>query len=503
MELLKIGAIIDNEPLLNDHREEILSPADGHLVGHLYKSNIEDVKHAIDSAESAFYGTWQSFTLRERKKLLLRLYERVLSKTDIYARLEAENTGRTIRQSTLMDVPVAVDHIHYFATEGQFKSKRRITHPDYPGTKGEVQYAPYGVVAAIAPWNVPFLMAVWKTIPALLAGNTVVLKPSLHTPATAYELVKDMVESGFPRGVVNLVIGSGREIGDELVSNRKVRMVSFTGSTKTGKEIMKTSASGVRKVVLELGGKSPTIVFDDCDLKKTVNGVLFSIFLHMGQICEAGSRLIIQNSIKDKFLSLLRRGIEAMKDGNPMDMETDIGAITTSDQLSKIRSMVERGTQEGSKIYYSKKLRNVPENGLFYPPTILDNVSTNMSVYREEIFGPVLSVIGFNTEREAVEIANDTRYGLAASVWTRNTTKARRVGSRIEAGTIWINQHHLPSAAAPRGGFKDSGVGRELGLEGLMEYTQTRHLFINDRGIEFDDIAPALVVSNQEFFEDL
>lgn len=501
MEQVKIGSIIDNRIMLEGEPEELVSPSTGEVLGKVYHADRDMVRAAVDSSDRAFHEGWMNSDLKTRKNLLQKLYERVLERDDDYARLEALNTGRTMRQSLLMDLSIAVDHISYFAEEKEFETERPLVHPDYPGTEGVIQYAPYGVVGAIAPWNVPLLMAVWKTVPALLAGNTVVLKPSHYTPVSAFELVSDMAAVGFPPGVINLVPGTGKTVGTELVSNPAVKLLSFTGSTATGKNIIRDSAVAVKKVTLELGGKSPTIVFDDCDFTKAVNGVLFSIYLHMGQLCESGSRLIVQDTIKEKFMSTLARGIRAMRTGNPMDMETDIGSITTRDQLNKITDLVSDGLSEGAKEYYVKDMKNVPEKGLFYPPTLLDSVTPEMSVYREEIFGPVLTITGFSSEDEAIRIANDTRYGLAAAIWTTDMDKARRVGSRIEAGTIWINQHHLPSAAAPRGGFKDSGFGRELGLEGIMEYTQTRHLFVNSKGIDFDDIAPGLVVSDQSFID--
>lgn len=502
MDRMNVGPIINNEVRLEGEKHDLVSPSSGETIGHVYQADRDIVREAIESSFRSFNETWINYSLNARKKVLSNLYERMLEKSDEYSYLEALNTGRTLRQAILLDLTVAVDHVNYFATEDEFRSEKKIEHPDYPGTEGVVQNAPYGVIGAIAPWNVPLLMAVWKVVPALLAGNSVVLKPSHYTPVTAFELVKDLAASGLPPGVVNLVPGTGSGVGKELVTNPMVRMISFTGSTDTGKDIIRESSAGVKKVTLELGGKSPTIVFDDADFRKTVNGVLFSIYLHMGQLCESGSRLIVQNSVKDKLLNAVSRGINAMKTGDPMDMETDIGSITTSTQLNKITDMVDTGISEGANPYYVKQMQNVPEKGFFYPPTILKDVTPDMKVFRDEIFGPVLTVTGFDTEEEAVRAANDSRYGLAAAVWTEDMQKAKRVGSRIEAGTVWINQHHLPSAAAPRGGFKDSGIGRELGIEGVMEFTQTRHLFINSRGIDFDEVAPGLVVSDQSFLED-
>jgi len=395
-----------------------------------------------------------------------------------------------------MDVPLGIEHIRYFGNMPGFPPEREIEHPEFPGTKGFVQHAPIGVVGAIAPWNLPFLMAVWKAAPALLAGNTLVLKPSHYTPLTALELALDAKEVGFPDGVLNVVTGMGRTVGQTLVSDPNVNMVSFTGSTETGERLASTSA-GLKKFTLELGGKSPNIVFEDADLEKAVRGVLFGIYLNSGQLCESGSRLLVQSTVRDKFLSMVKEKMERMRAGNPFDMETDVSAITTEEQRTKIETMVEGGLGQGARMYYQKEiLQSVPKGGLYYAPSLLTDVPEHASLAKEEIFGPVLAAFDFEDEEDAIDMANDSDYGLAAGVWSNDLAKAKRVAERIEAGTIWVNEYHLLSAAAPRGGFKKSGIGRELGLEGVMEFTQTRHIFVSENA-DIDEVAYGLILPEQ------
>ena len=468
------------------------SPADGATVSTVTHADREKTREAIDVAEDAF-RKWGRTTMRERQGLLLKLAERIQARADEYAMLETANTGKTIRQSTMMDVPLGIEHVRYFGTTQDVPTAREIEHPEFPGTRGVVQYAPLGVVGAIAPWNVPFLMAVWKVGPALLAGNTVVLKPSHYTPLTALELAMDAKEVGFPDGVLNTVTGSGSSVGQTLVASPKVNMVSFTGSTATGQALLAASV-GVKKFTLELGGKSPNIVFDDADLEKAAKGVMFGIYLNSGQLCESGSRLIIQSSIKERFLKRLRELMEKMRAGNPREMETDVSAITTEEQKRKIEAMVEEGVARGARVYYSKQISQlVPQGGIYFSPSLLTDVPDGAPVAKEEVFGPVLVAQEFDDEEEAVEIANDTEYGLAAGVWTLDKERARRVASGIDAGTVWVNEYHLLSAAAPRGGFKKSGIGRELGLEGILEFTQTRHVFMNEGG-DIDEVAYGLIL---------
>jgi len=488
----RYGNIIGGREDFEGDEVMLRSPADGSPVTTVAYADDAKTKKAIDAATDAF-KKWSKTTVHERQSLLLKLAERIQSRAEEYSLIETLNTGKTIRQSTMMDVPLGIEHIRYFSTTKDFPSTREIEHPEFPGTRGIIQYAPVGVVGAIAPWNLPFLMAVWKVAPALLAGNTVVLKPSHYTPLTALELANDSREVGFPEGVLNTLTGKGSTVGQTLVSSPKVSMISFTGSTATGERLMAAS-SGLKKFTLELGGKSPNIVFEDADLEKAAKGVMFGIYLNSGQLCESGSRLIVQSSIRDKFLKRLKEGIEKMRAGSPLDMETDVSAITTAEQKAKIETMVEGGLHGGARMYYQKQIsQSVPAGGLYFAPSVLTDVSPDAEIAREEVFGPVLVALEFDKEADAIEIANDSDYGLAAGVWTQDIQKAKRVASEIDAGTIWVNEYHLLSAAAPRGGFKKSGIGRELGLEGIMEFTQTRHIFLNE-GADIDEVAYGLVL---------
>ncbi|MEM0117255.1 MAG: aldehyde dehydrogenase family protein [Conexivisphaerales archaeon] len=496
--LKKYGNLIDGRYDYEGEEEKLFSPADGSEVAIITKASYEKAKEAIDSAEDAFRNVWSKTTVEQRQKILLKLAEIVQERAEEYARLESLNTGKTLRQSTFMDIPLGIEHISYFAKMKEFRPEREIEHPEYPGTRGIVQYLPLGVVAAIAPWNVPFLMAVWKIAPALLAGNCVVLKPSHYTPLTALELAEDAIRAGLPAGVLNVVVGEADKVGNALLESQKVNHVSFTGSTKTGLDVMRKASNSLKRITLELGGKSPNIVFEDADIDRAAKGVLFGIYLNSGQLCESGSRLLVHSSIKEKLLKRMVTYLDRMKAGNPLDMETDLSAITTREQKKKIEVMVESSLSSGAKVVYTRDIDGfVPSKGLYYPPSIIGDVSKDMLAAREEIFGPVLAVMEFHTEDEAIQLANETEYGLAAGVWSSDISRAKRVAQNILAGTVWINEYHLLSAAAPRGGFKKSGLGRELGLEGVMELTQTRHLFINEGGSDLSEVAYNLVVREE------
>lgn len=492
------GNYIDGKVDREGEETTLYSPVDGSEFGKLHLADGEKTKEAIDSAETAF-RKWSGTSLKERQDILAKLLEIVERKSDRYAWLESANTGRTIRQSTFMDVTIAIEHIRYFATTREFVESREIEHPEYPGTKGIVQYRPMGVVGGVAPWNVPLLMAVWKIMPALLTGNTVVLKPSHYTPATAFELAKDLSAAGLPPGALNVVTGEGSVVGNTMSRSEKIRVLSFTGSTATGKKVSREAGGTLKKMLMELGGKSPNVVLGDADVDKAAKGVLFGIFLHSGQLCESGSRLLVQEDIKERLLGRIRHYMERMKSGNPLDMETDIGAITTGDQRNKIETLYRKGLDEGAKVFFSQNLGNgIPENGFYFPPTILSDVSNSMEIAQEEIFGPVLTVTDFSSDDDAAEIANSSRYGLAAGIWSSDTNRAGRLANLIDSGTVWINDYHMISAAAPRGGFKDSGIGRELGIDGIMEYTQARHLFFGSDENALGEIARGLVVANQD-----
>ncbi|MHB1440451.1 MAG: aldehyde dehydrogenase family protein [Cuniculiplasma sp.] len=492
----KYGNFINGKDDYDGVGYKIVSPINGSSFAKAVKADENKVNEAIDVAFES-REKWEKISLSHRKKIFARMVTIFEERLDDYASIEAENTGRTIRQSTFMDTNIALEHMRYFSTTKEFKYSRKIMHPEYPQSYGIVQNLPMGVVGAITPWNVPLLMAVWKIFPALLAGNTMVLKPSHYTPATTFELAHDLKRAGLPEGVLNIVNGDGILIGKTLAKSEKLRGLSFTGSTETGKIVTRNAAGTIKKIVMELGGKSPNIVLEDADLERAAKGVLFGIFLHSGQLCESGSRLLVQSSIKDKFLKVLASYAAKMKGGNPLDMNTDIGAITTYEQYGKIRGMVDRAINEGANIYYRKNLEGVvPEGGFYVGPTILDQVYPEMEIASEEVFGPVLSVMDFEKSEEAAEMANKSNYGLACGLWSRNVRKALRIANKINAGTVWINDYHLISAAAPRGGFGNSGIGRELGREGIYEFTESRHIFVSDEDNDILDLSFGLVVSD-------
>ncbi len=489
------GNLIAGEEDFHGTRKEVISPLDGNLFAYSTVAGREELRKAIDLAYDSYHGKWGRTSLQERKRLLLKLAEIIQERSDQYSTLETMNTGKTLRQSMLMDIPLGIEHIRYFAVENEFGTSRNIEHPEYPGSSGIVQNVPMGVIGAIVPWNLPFLMAVWKVIPALTAGNSVVLKPSTHTPLTALELAIDIRRAGFPDGSVSVVNCPGPVAGKEMAENRKVGMVSFTGSTEVGRSVAVGSAKNLKKSTLELGGKSPNIVLEDADVRQAASGVMFGIYLNSGQLCESGSRLLVHSAIKEKFLAELMKLMKRLRPGNPMSMETDISAITTLGQKRKIEMMVREGIQGGASVFYRKDVDGqVPSKGLYYPPTVLSGVDPESEIAKEEIFGPVLSVLEFSSDSEAIEIANRSEYGLAAGVWSRNRERATKLAGEIEAGTVWVNQYHLLSAAAPRGGFKRSGLGRELGLEGLMELTQTRHIFVGAEDSEMDEVEFGLLL---------
>ena len=406
--------------------------------------------------------------------------------------LESRNGGKPIRQASFFDIPLAISCIQYYASlgesadqEGSPFGRRRVEQPDYPGTYGIIDHEPYGVVGAIVPWNVPLLMAAWKTAPALLAGNSVLLKPSHVTPLTALKLGEIFYRAGLPEGTLSVLPGAGNVVGSELASNRDVDVLSFTGSTETGKEVMRLCSSNVKKVMLELGGKSPNIVFEDASLDQAVKAAMFAVFLHSGQLCESGTRLLLSEKVYDEFLRRMEKRASSMRMGPTDDMGTDIGPLISGKQLEKVKSYVDQGISEGARLIPAGK-DNItgwnPTSGYYIKPTIFADVTGDMKISREEIFGPVLAVMKFNDEEEAVSMANDTIYGLASAIWTADTGRAFRVGRQIRAGTVWVNDYHLLTTYAPRGGYKQSGFGRELGEEGFAEYLQTKHYFVNEDG---------------------
>lgn len=441
-----------------------------------------DARRAIEAARKAFdSGVWSGLSPKERAKILYRVIENLKEKEADLARLEAMDAGATIRKTSMMDIPVGIEHFRLLVELGErLPTYEPLPWVDFPYVSWNfVNREPIGVCAGIIPWNFPFMMTVWKVAPALIMGNTVVLKPASDTPLTALEFAKCAADAGLPDGVLNVITGSGSLIGAELCSNPMVDKVALTGSTETGRTVMKLASDTVKKVTLELGGKSPTLVLEDADLALAVDGALFGTFFHAGQVCESGTRCFVPASIYDEFMARMLERVKRMKIGDPLDFETTMGPVVSLAQYRTVMGYIEIGLQEGARLLCGGRRPAGFERGFFVEPTIFDGVRNDMRIAQEEIFGPVLSVIRYEDVDEAIAMANDSIYGLGGAVFSRDIPRAIDLAKRIRTGTVWINDYHLINALAPFGGYKQSGVGRELGPHGLLEYTQVKHIHVD------------------------
>ena len=443
---------------------QTINPSNLKVLAKISKGNFTDVDNAVKSAKQAF-KSWKKTKPFERSKYLYALARLIQKNSRILAVLETLDNGKPIRETRDLDIPLVVRHFYYHA------GWAKILEDKFPRKK------PIGVIGQIIPWNFPLLMLSWKIAPALATGNTVVLKPAETTPLTAMFFAELCIEAKIPPGVVNIVNGDG-ETGSLIVNNDKISKIAFTGSTDIGRFIRKETAGKNKKLTLELGGKSAFIVFDDADLDSAVEGVVDSIWFNQGEVCCAGSRLLVQEGIKDRFITKLKRRMSKLRLGDPLDKSTDIGAINSLKQLKRIKSLVISGTKEGANIYQPKI--EVPKSGYYYPPTLLENTNQSMNVCQTEIFGPVLSVIPFRTPNEAVSIANNSKYGLSSSVWTENINLGLDIAPKIKVGVVWINSTNMFDASAGFGGYRESGFGREGGEEGLLDYLTYSDKMLNN-----------------------
>ncbi|MFC0865923.1 aldehyde dehydrogenase family protein [Sphaerimonospora cavernae] len=463
-------------------RRTIHCPADGSTVATVSEGTRADAEAAVAAARRAFdEGTWPLTPAGERGSLLLRVADLLARDKKEFARAESLDTGKRLVESEY-DIDDVIACFRYFGGIAG-TAAGRVVETGRDDAVSQVVYEPIGVCGLITPWNYPLLQTSWKVAPALAAGNTFVLKPSELTPSTAILLMRTLEEAGLPAGVANLVLGPGPEAGAPLAEHPAVDMVSFTGGLATGRRVMAAAAATVKRVALELGGKNPNIVFADADVETAVDFALTAVFLHSGQVCSAGARLLVEDSLHDAFVDEVVRRAELIRLGGPFDPEAQTGPLISAAHLAKVEEYVAAGLAEGAVLRCGGGRPDEPglAGGFYYRPTVLDECRRDMRVVREESFGPVLTVERFSGEDEAVALGNDTDYGLAGAVWTTDAGRARRVAARLRHGTVWINDYHPYVPRAEWGGFKQSGIGRELGPTGLDEYREIKHIWQNIR----------------------
>jgi len=458
---------------------ETPNPATGEVLARIAEGDAEDIDRAVRAARRTFdEGTWARLRPADRERILLRIADLIEQHADELAQLETLDNGKPFTESRYVDIPAAAATFRYYA--GWVTKIYGETNPSDAAFFNYTLREPVGVCGQIIPWNFPLLMAAWKLAPLLACGNTSVLKPAEQTPLTALRLGELLLEAGVPPGVVNIVPGFGETAGRALVRHPMVDKIAFTGSTDVGKEIHRETAATLKRVSLELGGKSPNIVFSDADTDAAVQGALLGVFFCAGQVCCAGTRLFVEQKMHDEFADKVARSAGGMKQGNPFDPETRVGPLVSREQLERVTGYLAAGKKEGAKVLVGGERNTAKglENGYYVKPTVFTGVNNDMKIAREEIFGPVVSVIPFKDENDAVLQGNDTQYGLAAGVWTRDVSKAHRVARALRAGTVWVNCYNVFDATAPFGGYKESGYGRELGKYALDLYTQVKSVWL-------------------------
>lgn len=467
-----------------------VNPATGEVWAEVPEGDAEDIDRAVAAARKAFeHGPWRTMAPIERGKRLRRLAELIAENAAELARLETLDNGKAIRETLGVELGAIPNWYHYFG--GLADKIQGETVPLGPDFLNYTVREPVGVVGAITPWNSPLLMYAMKLAPALAAGNTVVVKPAEQTPVTALELAKLIQRAEIPAGVVNVVPGYGESAGAALVRHPDVDKIAFTGETATGQAICREMTGNLKRLTCELGGKSPNIVFDDAEIDNALRGAMAGVFVAAGQTCVAGSRLLLHERIADEFVARLLERVRRIRVGDPLDPQTHVGSLASREQQQRVENYVRIGKEEGAELLCGGPPREEAlARGCFFLPTVFTRVRNSMRIAQEEIFGPVVCVLTFREEEEAVELANDVKYGLAAGVWTGNVKRAHRIASRIRAGTVWVNNYRRIHFASPFGGYKLSGFGRENGLEVIREYTQVKSVWV-DLGTEIPDPFPA------------
>jgi aldehyde dehydrogenase (NAD+) len=460
---------------------DVINPATGRVAARVAKAGAADVERAVQSARRTFdSGVWSRQRPETRAAVLMLFAQKIMEHADELVYLEAISSGGTVRRISNSDILQVADLLLQTAQFVQeYNYVEYLPIPPFPGpANGQVWREPIGVCAAITPWNFPMILAMWKVAPALAMGNSIVVKPASYTPLSTLKLAELAVKAGLPPGVFNVVAGPGSSVGEALVTHPLVDKVAFTGSTEVGRRIMQQASGTVKRVTLELGGKSPSILLPDADLDVAIPGVLFGVFLHSGQICESGTRLFVPETMHDEVVERLVAMAKTIRIGDPLNPQTGMGPVVSKQQFDTVMNYIHTGQVEGARLVCGGRPVQVAgcEGGYFIEPTIFTDVANEMRIAQEEIFGPVLSVIRYRQVEDAIRMANDTIYGLAAGVWTRDINAGYRVARELRAGTVWINDWHMLRSDAPFGGYKQSGFGRELGRHALDEYTQIKHV---------------------------
>ncbi|HWO96677.1 MAG TPA: aldehyde dehydrogenase family protein [Bacillus sp. (in: firmicutes)] len=463
----------------NQEKRPIVNPANGEVIAYAAEGTAADAREAIDAAKAAFEsGVWSELPAVERASYLLKIADKIEEHQEEFTRLETMDNGKTLREAGF-DVGDAAACFRYYA--GLITKPDGFTYHVADPMQAMVVREPVGVCGLIVPWNYPLLMSVWKIAPALAAGNTIVFKPSEVTPVTPTRLFEVFEEIGMPKGVANMVMGAGPVVGNEIAASRDVDMVSFTGGTKTGKHIMRTAADNMKKISLELGGKSPNIIFADADFETAVDYALFGIYAGAGQVCSSGSRILVEETIYDQFVDRFVERASQIRVGPGDDSSSEMGPLVSQEHMEKVLKYIEIGKEEGARLVCggNRIIKDGLDKGFFVEPTVFVDVKPDMRIVQEEIFGPVVVIQKFKDEQEAVKLANDTDYGLAGGVFTVDGAKALRVIKKIRAGITWINSYHPTYNEAPWGGYKQSGIGRSLGTFGLEEFQEIKQININ------------------------
>jgi acyl-CoA reductase-like NAD-dependent aldehyde dehydrogenase len=480
-DMQQLGLFVDGEsvPAHSGATFPVHNPHNGEVYARVAEAREEDVEDAIAAARAAFEGPWSALAPKERGKLLLGLARLIQDRGESIARIEAMNSGHPIRDVRRFDLVRAVDWFEYFAGMAT-KIQGDVIPSSFRGVLNYTVREPLGVVGQIVPWNFPLMFVAWNLAPALAAGNTVILKPAEYTPMSALEIARLTKEAGFPPGVVNVLPGHGSVAGAALARHRGVDKICFTGSVEVGQQILRDAASNLKRPLLELGGKGPNIIFDDADLESAVQGSLFAAFHNQGQACIAGSRILLHESIWDKFLGAFLPRIRSLRIGDPLDEATQMGPLTSKDHQERVLAYVDIAKKEGGEILYGGTKPGTPETsrGYYVLPTLVRANDPKMRVCQEEVFGPFITVTPFKKEDEAVAIANGVQYGLGSGLWTRDLRRAHAVAGQLRAGMVWVNSYKLVDPASPFGGMKMSGTGREMGFETMREYTQVKSVWM-------------------------